>query len=93
MPQDLTDDKSTLVQVMAWCRRQQAITWTSVDQDLQRHMASLGPNELKLMKSLTLLKYNWNVFCSENLLVYLIIVCIFTENFIFSIRRIVVQIV
>ena len=26
--------------------RQQAITWTSVDQDLQRHMASLGPNEL-----------------------------------------------
>ena len=39
MPQDLTDDKSTLVQVMA-------ITWTSLDQDLQRHMASLGPNEL-----------------------------------------------
>ena len=44
MPQDLTDD---------WFRqwlgavRQQAITWTSVDQDLQRHMASLGPNELK----------------------------------------------
>ena len=27
---------------------QQAITWTSVDQDLQRHMASLGPNELRL---------------------------------------------
>ena len=26
--------------------RQQAITWTSVDQDLQRHMAWLGPNEL-----------------------------------------------
>ena len=25
---------------------QQAITWTSVNQDLQRHMASLGPNEL-----------------------------------------------
>ena len=46
MPQDLTDDKLTLVQVMAWCRRQQAITWTSVDQDLQRHMLSLSPNEL-----------------------------------------------
>ena len=44
MPQDLTDDKSTLVQVMAWCR--QAIAWTSVDQDLQCHMVSLGPNEL-----------------------------------------------
>ena len=25
--------------------RQQAITWTSVDQDLKRHKASLGPNE------------------------------------------------
>ena len=49
MPQDLTDDKSTLVQVMAWldALRQQAITWTSVDKDLQRHMASLSPNELK----------------------------------------------
>ena len=44
MPQDFTDGKSTLVQVMAWCR--QAITWTSVDQDLQRHMASLGPMQL-----------------------------------------------
>ena len=28
--------------------RQQAITWASVDQDLQCHMASLGPNELNL---------------------------------------------
>ena len=27
--------------------KQQAITWTSVDQDVQRHMASLGPNELR----------------------------------------------
>ena len=46
MPQDLTDDKSTLVQVMAWCRTQQSITWTSVDQDLQWCMVSLGPNKL-----------------------------------------------
>ena len=37
MPQNLTDDKSTLVQV---------ITRTSVEQALQRHMASLGHNEL-----------------------------------------------
>ena len=37
MPMDLTDGKSTLVQVMAWC---------NVDLDLWRHMASLGPNEL-----------------------------------------------
>ena len=46
MSQDITDDHSTLGRVMAWCRQQQAITWTNVDQDLQRHMASLGPNEL-----------------------------------------------
>ena len=25
---------------------QQPITWTSVDQDLQRHMVTLGPNVL-----------------------------------------------
>ena len=35
MPQNLTDDKY-----------KKAITWTSVDQDIQRHMASLGPSEL-----------------------------------------------
>ena len=39
MPLDLTDDKSTLVQVMAW---QQAITWANVDPDLCRQMTSLG---------------------------------------------------
>ena len=47
MPLDLTDDKSTLVQVMAWCR--QAISWANVDLDLCCHMhdmASLGHNEL-----------------------------------------------
>ena len=45
----------SLVQVM----RQQAITWTSVDQDLRRHMASLNRNELKslLMMSWLLTKY------------------------------------
>ena len=31
---------------MAWFR-QQAITWTNVDPDLSRQMASLGLNELK----------------------------------------------
>ena len=50
MPQDLTDEKTTLVQVMAWCRQvHKAITWTSVSQDLKRHMASLGPNELMIV--------------------------------------------
>ena len=49
MAQDLTDNKSTLVQVMAWCRQTTSHFWTSVNQDLQRHMASLGPNELRLI--------------------------------------------
>ena len=31
MPQDLTDDKSTLVQVMAWCRQAQAIARANDD--------------------------------------------------------------
>ena len=43
----LIDDKSTLVQVMAWAVRQQAITWANVDPDPCRHMASLSHNELK----------------------------------------------
>ena len=46
MPIDLTDDKSTLVQVMAWCLRQQAITWATIDPDLFRQMVSLGNNVL-----------------------------------------------
>ena len=47
MPMDLTDGKSTLVQVMAWCR-QATITWANVDQDLCHHMASLGDHELSI---------------------------------------------
>ena len=39
---DLTDDKSTLVQVIAI--RQLAITWTNVDPDLFCHVPSLGHN-------------------------------------------------
>ena len=41
MPQNLTDGKSTLVQVMAWCLT------ASVDPDLSRHMVSLGLSKLK----------------------------------------------
>ena len=45
MPQDLTDDKPTLVQIMTWCcQAKKTITGTRVDQYL--HMASLDPNEL-----------------------------------------------
>ena len=43
---DLTDDKSTLGQVMAWCRQATTITWANFDPDQCRHMASLGHNEL-----------------------------------------------
>ena len=44
MPQNLTNEKSTLVQVMSWCH--QAITWANIDPDLCCHMASLGYKEL-----------------------------------------------
>ena len=50
MPQDLTDDKSILVQVMAWCRqawRHQAITWANVDSVPSRLVASLGHKWVK----------------------------------------------
>ena len=40
------DEKSTLVQAMAWAVRQQAITWANVDLDLRHNMVSLGLNEL-----------------------------------------------
>ena len=40
MPLDITDDKSTLVQV---------ISWANVDPDLCHQMASLGLNELMLI--------------------------------------------
>ena len=42
-----------MVQVMAWCRQQQAITWANVDPDLCPDMASLGPNELKEVKNIS----------------------------------------
>ena len=50
MPIDLTDDKSTLVQVMACAVRQQAIAWVNVDPYICRHMVLLGRNELKLVR-------------------------------------------
>ena len=49
---DFTDDQSSVVQVMAWCIRQQAITWASVDPDLCRHMVSLGQNELIVISAI-----------------------------------------
>ena len=59
MSLDFADDQSTLVQVIAWCRRaavrQQAITWGHVDPDLCRHMALLGHSELTLVWVITCL--------------------------------------
>ena len=46
MSQYLTVDKSTLVQVIAWCRQAKAITWANVDSVPCRLMASLCHNEL-----------------------------------------------
>ena len=45
MVKDLTDNKSKLVQLMAWCR-QVTVTRTNFDSDLCCHLASLGNNEL-----------------------------------------------
>ena len=42
MPQKSIDGSSTLVQVI----RQQAITWTSADQDFQNRIVSIDHNEL-----------------------------------------------
>ena len=62
MPRDLSDDKSTLVQVTAWC--QQAITWANVDLVPCRHMVSLGHNELMWLQ-LLYSNHVWdpNFFC------------------------------
>ena len=42
IPWDTDDNKSTLVQVMAWCRKQQAITWANGVSVLYHNLASLG---------------------------------------------------
>ena len=50
MPQNLTDDKSTLVQVMDWSLQATShYTWDNVDLDLYRPMASLSHNELDMI--------------------------------------------
>ena len=44
---DLTDDKSTLFQVMAWCSQATSHYLSQCCPDLCRHMASLDHNEVK----------------------------------------------
>ena len=46
----LTNGKSTLVQVMAWCHQATSHYLSQCDPDLCRHMASLGHNALKVKK-------------------------------------------
>ena len=48
MSLDFTDDQSTLVQVMAWCRQATSHYLIHVDPDRCRHTVSLGPNELNI---------------------------------------------
>ena len=45
MPPDLTDDKLTVVQIMAWCRQAPSHYLSQCCPDLCRQMASLGRNE------------------------------------------------
>ena len=47
MSLDLTDDKSTLVQEMAWCRQATSHYLSQCCPVFCRHMVSLGPNELR----------------------------------------------
>ena len=42
MHRNLTEGKSTLVEVMAWERQATKIAWVIVDQELGHHLASLG---------------------------------------------------
>ena len=44
MPLNTSDDKSIVVQVMAWSHQATVITWANVDPDLHHHLASLGHN-------------------------------------------------
>ena len=50
---DLTINKSTLFQVMAWTIRQQAFTWTNDDQDLWRSDSTNNPS-LRIRSYVTL---------------------------------------
>ena len=56
MSLDLSDDKSTLVQVMAWCHQATSHYLCNVDPNVCCHMASLGHNELNLNTNTCTLK-------------------------------------
>ena len=76
MPLDLTDDKSTLVQVMAWCCHQ-AITWTNADLSSVKssgiHLRAISleipqPPFTKISLKITYLKSNWNLLGANELI-------------------------
>ena len=52
MPYNVANEKSALIQVMAWCRQATSHYWANVDLDLCRHTVSLGHNELTSTKIL-----------------------------------------
>ena len=58
---NLTDDKSTLVQVLGVVR-QQVGTWANVDQDVYRHLASPGHNELSSVLAFERRRYMCNSY-------------------------------
>ena len=58
MSRDLTDDKSAQVQAMVWCRQATSHNWTNADQELWRHIASIGLNELRCI-SVRMLALEW----------------------------------
>ena len=62
MPQNLTDDKSTLLQIMAWCSHSTSRYLNQCYQVLWRHMASLGHGELKDLGVLLCLKRKLNTY-------------------------------
>ena len=70
MSMDLTDDKSTLVQVMVGAVRQHAITWANIDLDLCRHMASLGLNELTHLPMATICRLHFEMHFHEWKILY-----------------------
>ena len=59
MSMDLTGDKSTLVQVMAWCRQVTSHYLSNVDPELWRHVAAIGHNKNKAARLLYHVIHLW----------------------------------
>ena len=89
MPMSFIDDKSTLVQVMAWCRQATSHYLNQCWQDLCHYMVSLTHNELILVSSsggctlnIVLLRFNESTSqkCATKCLFFVVLVsfvCVF----------------